>query len=61
MFTTKTAREEFDETREHIRSLITDEDRVRLTEKGSTTGIYLLYLDDFSDEHTLPIYVGRLC
>lgn len=54
-----TAKSKFQSTKAEILDLIQHSREVTKDTPRSTTGIYLLYVDDFSDDKVLPIYIGQ--
>ena len=51
---------EFNETKRKIIELIKNKKEITNRTKYNTKGIYLLYVNDFSDDKVLPIYIGKV-
>lgn len=54
-----TAKDTFEHARDLARKLIAEKPAIKTFPKDKTTGIYMLYVNDFSDDHVLPVYVGK--
>ena len=51
---------EFNETKRKIMEIIKDKKEITNRTNYKSKGIYLLYVDNFSDEKILPIYIGKV-
>lgn len=51
---------DFKETKKRIIELIKNKNEITSKTEYKTKGIYLLYVDNFSDEKILPIYIGKV-
>ena len=49
----------FDEIKALVHTIITSSPQINENYKGPKSGIYMLYVNDFSDQSVIPIYVGK--
>lgn len=49
----------FDEIKQQVQTIIENHTHISNAYSGPVTGIYMLYIDDFSDDSVIPIYVGK--
>lgn len=54
-----TAREDFDKALERVTNLAQTRPHISVYDSNPIKGIYMLYVDDFTDDRVIPAYIGK--